>query len=135
LKPPADQELIDLAEQTPVKVEEAMDALDISGALSALWRLVGRANKYVDETAPWGLAKEPARRQRLATVMYNLAECLRFITVIAAPFMPLLPPRVWSQLGLDDREDVHTWNSLVWGKFPDGVKVKRTEALFPRIEV
>lgn len=129
-----DQELIDLAEQTPLKVEEAMDVMDISGALGALWKLVGRANKYVDETAPWGLAKDPANKPRLASVMYNLAECIRFITVIAAPYMPLLPPRVWPQLGLDDREDLHTWGSLMWGKFPAGIKVKRGLALFPRIE-
>ncbi|MGI6492588.1 MAG: methionine--tRNA ligase [Pelotomaculum sp.] len=130
-----DRELIDLAEQTPFKVEEAVDAIDLSGALSALWRLVGRANKYVDETAPWALAKDPANNQRLATVMYNLAESIRFITVIAGPFMPLLPERVWAQLGLTGREECHTWESLVWGKFPAGVKVKRGQALFPRIDV
>ncbi len=129
-----DGELIDLAEETPAAVEEWMDKLDLSNALSAIWRLVGRANKYVDETAPWALAKDPERRQRLATVMYNLAESLRFITVMAAPFMPKLPARVWAQLGLEGRPDLQTWGSLSWGKLPAGTVLKRGEALFPRID-
>lgn len=129
-----DRELIDLAEQTPAAVEELMDKMDLSGALAAIWRLVGRANKYVDETAPWGLAKDPSRADRLATVMYNLAESLRFITVMVSPFMPKLPARVWAQLGLENRPELHTWESLVWGKLPANTCVKRGPALFPRID-
>jgi methionyl-tRNA synthetase len=129
-----DRELIDLAEDTPAAVEEWMDKMDLSNALSTIWRLVGRANKYVDESAPWALAKDPDRRERLSTVMYNLAESLRFITVMAAPFMPKLPARVWAQLGLEDRPDLQTWKSLSWGKLPAGTIVKRGEALFPRID-
>lgn len=129
-----DQELIDLAEQTPVVVEELVDMMDIAGALSAIWRLVGRANKYVDETAPWGLAKDPGKKERLATVMYNLAESLRFITIMAGPFMPLLPARVWPQLGIENRPELQTWNSLAWGKLTAGTVVKRGPALFPRID-
>lgn len=129
-----DRELVDLAEQTPVVVEDLMDKMDLSGALSAVWRLVGRANKYVDETAPWGLAKDPGRRERLATVMYNLAESLRFITVMTGPFMPLLPARVWIQLGIEDRPELQAWDSLAWGKLPAGTVVKRGPALFPRID-
>ncbi|MFA4886367.1 MAG: methionine--tRNA ligase, partial [Desulfotomaculaceae bacterium] len=87
-----------------------------------------------DETAPWALAKDPDRRERLATVMYNLAESLRFITIMAAPFMPKLPARVWAQLGLEDRPDLQTWESLSWGKLPAGTVLKRGEALFPRID-
>ena len=129
-----DRELINLAEDTPAAVDEWMDKLDLSNALSTIWRLVGRANKYVDETAPWALAKDPDRRERLATVMYNLAESLRFITIMAAPFMPKLPARVWAQLGLEDRPDLQTWESLSWGKLPAGTVLKRGEALFPRID-
>ncbi len=129
-----DRELIDLAEDTPAAVEEWMEKMDLSNALSTIWRLVGRANKYVDESAPWALAKDPDRRERLATVMYNLAESLRFITIMAAPFMPKLPARVWAQLGLEDRPDLQTWESLSWGKLPAGTALKRSEALFPRID-
>lgn len=139
IQPPAavegpDREIIDLAEETPAIVEEFMDRTDISSALSAIWRLVGRANKYVDETAPWTLAKDPAKKERLATVMYNLAESLRFISVMASPFMPKLPARVWTQMGIDGRPELHTWESLTWGRLPAGTVFKRGQALFPRID-
>lgn len=111
-----------------------MEKRDFSGALSAIWRLVGRSNKYVDETAPWGLAKDPAQKERLANVMYNLAESLRFITIMASPFMPSLPARVWAQLGIADRPELWTWDSLIWGRLPAGITVKRGQALFPRID-
>ncbi|MBP7331649.1 MAG: Methionine--tRNA ligase [Firmicutes bacterium ADurb.Bin373] len=129
-----DQDLIDLAEQTPAIVEELMDKCDISGALAAIWRLVGRANKYVDETAPWALARDPAKNERLATVMYNLAESLRFITVMVSPFMPRVPDKVWSQLGIAGRPELLAWGSLSWGRLPAGAVVKRGPALFPRID-
>lgn len=129
-----DLELIELAGEIPAALEEHMNKVDPSSALSALWRLVGRANKYVDETAPWGLAKNPALKDRLATVMYNLLESLRFITIMAGPFMPRLPEKVWEQLGLSGQLDLQAWNSLVWGRLPAGIVVKRGPALFPRID-
>ncbi|OPZ73081.1 MAG: Methionine--tRNA ligase [Firmicutes bacterium ADurb.Bin456] len=129
-----DGDLIDLACRTPGDVEECMNRVDLSSALGVIWRLVGRANKYVDEMAPWNLAKDPAQRERLATVMYNLAECLRFIAILTAPFMPLLPPRVFTQLGIQENRDIQTWGSLNWGKLPGGTVVRRGPALFPRID-
>lgn len=130
-----DQELVDLAEQTPILVEDLMNKMDLANALAAIWRLVGRANKYVDETAPWGLAKDPAQQERLGTVLYNLSESLRFITIMLEPFMPLLPEKVWVQLGIADRPELTTWDALVWGKLPPGVVLKKGPALFPRIDV
>ncbi|MDD3653192.1 MAG: methionine--tRNA ligase [Desulfotomaculaceae bacterium] len=130
-----DRELIELAEQTPAAVEEFMDRMELSNALTTIWRLVGRANKYVDETAPWGLAKDESRHDRLATVLYNLAESLRFIVITVSPFMPLLPKRVWAQLGLEERPELTTWDSLIWGKMPIGTVVKKGPALFPRIDL
>jgi methionyl-tRNA synthetase len=129
-----DGELIELAGRTPEDVEECMNRVDLSSALGVIWRLVGRANKYVDETAPWNLAKDPAQRERLATVMYNLAECLRFIAILTASFMPLLPPRIFAQLGIEGNRDMQTWESLTWGKLPGGTVVRRGPALFPRID-
>lgn len=128
-----DEELIDTAVSVPPEVEEMVDKLDLAGALSCIWRLVGRANKYVDETAPWALARRPEDRGRLGTVMYNLVETLRFITVLISPFMPTTPPKIWPQLGLEERPDLHTWDSLRWGVFPAGVTLRRGEPLFPRI--
>ena len=130
-----DRELIELARETPAAVEAHMDRLDLSGALAAIWRLVGRANKYVDETAPWGLAKDPALQGRLATVMYNLAESLRFIAILTAPFLPATQGRVWPQLGLAGRPELTTWESLQWGGLPAGTALKRGPALFPRIDL
>jgi len=128
-----DEELIDLAVGTPGEMAALMDAFDLPGALGAIWRLVNRANKYIEETAPWALARD-GRRNRLATVLYNLAEAYRFVTVMLTPFMPALPPRVWEQLGLLDRPDLTTWGALQWGRLPPGTRIKRGAPLFPRIE-
>lgn len=130
-----DRELIELAEEIPAAVEEHLEKRELSNALGAIWRLVFRANKYVDETAPWVLAKNPDAVDRLKTVLYNLVEAVRFITVLTSPFMPLMAPRVWPQLGIADRTDLHKWGSLTWGRLPAGVVVNKGEALFPRIEI
>ncbi|MFZ5642777.1 MAG: methionine--tRNA ligase [Bacillota bacterium] len=129
-----DGELISLAGETPGAVEDMIEKRDLSGALAAIWRLVSRANKYVDETAPWVLVKSPEKKERLNTVLYNLTEAVRFITILTSPFMPLMAPKVWPMLGIAGRTDLQGWESLAWGKFPGGTVVKRGEALFPRIE-
>lgn len=129
-----DAELIDLAANTPKLVEEYMNKSEISNAIAAIWQMVGRANKYLEETAPWTLAKN-GQPERLNTVLYNVAEVLRLATVMAAPFMPNLPARVWPQLGIEDKPELHTWESLRWGKLPAGTTVKRGEVLFPRIDL
>ncbi len=129
-----DTELIGLAEKTPVAVEECMDRREISNALAAILRLAGRANKYLEETAPWALAKDPEKQGRLNTVLYNVAEVLRITTVMITPFMPGLPVRAWPLLGIEDRPDLQGWDSLQWGKLPPGTVLKRGEPLFPRID-
>ncbi|MFZ5634211.1 MAG: methionine--tRNA ligase [Bacillota bacterium] len=129
-----DGDLIALAEEAPGAVEDFMEKRDLSNALGAVWRLVSRANKYVDETAPWVLAKNPDQRGRLNTVLYNLTEAVRFITVLTSPFMPLMAPKVWDMLGIAGRTDLHTWESLSWGRLPAGIRVRRGEPLFPRVE-
>lgn len=129
-----DEELISLAGETPAAVEEMIEKRDLSSGLGAIWKLVSRANKYVDETSPWVLAKNPESRDRLSTVMYNLTETVRFITILTSPFMPNMAPRVWPLLGIEGRPELQGWDSLTWGKFPSGTVVRRGEALFPRIE-
>jgi methionyl-tRNA synthetase len=131
---PLDRELIDLALITPGEVAGLVDQLDLASALGAIMKLVGRANKYIEETAPWSLAKAPEQRARLATVLYNLAESYRFATVLLSPFMPGFPARVWAQLGLADRPELHTWESLTWGGIPAGTRIARGAPLFPRLE-
>lgn len=130
-----DRELKRLAAKTPAEVEEALENFEFARALSSIWQLIGRANKYIEETAPWALARDPEKRERLNSVLYNLAEAIRQATVLCSPFMPGVPPRVWEQLGIKDAVHIHTWDSLkTWGGIPAGSRVKRGAPLFPRIE-
>lgn len=127
-----DDELINLALDTPKKVEKAMDELRIPEALEEIWTLIGRANKYIDETTPWILAKDEEKRDRLGTVLYNLLESLRFISVLMTPFLTETSEKMNAQLNTE----LTTWNSLA--SF-DGTKagghVVKGDVIFPRIDV
>ena len=129
-----DEELIQLAKATPDVFAHLMDKMEWANALSELWKLVGKANKYIDDVAPWALNKE-GKKEELATVLYNMVEVLRLVTVMVSPVMPSLLQKVWSQLGIDDRADLSTWDSLTWGMFPANTKINRGEPLFPRIDI
>ena len=100
------KELIDMALATPKKVEELMDNLLFSNALAEIWKLIGRTNKYIDETMPWILAKSEEQKPRLGTVLYNLAESLRFVSVLISPFMPATPVKIRQQLGIENVQEV-----------------------------
>ncbi|MFY9279781.1 MAG: methionine--tRNA ligase [Caldicoprobacterales bacterium] len=131
-----DKELMDMALATPNKVEELMNQLLFSNALAEIWKLIGRTNKYIDETMPWILAKSEEQKPRLGTVLYNLAESLRFISVLINPFMPSAPDRIRQQLGIDNFDDLKSWDSLgEFGKIPAGTKVQRGNPIFPRLDV
>lgn len=128
-----DRDVINMALALPSKVEEDMDSLLISNALIEIWRFVGRINKYIDETAPWVLAKDVNRRDRLSAVLYNSCEALRFIAVLLKPYLPNTYIKILGQIGLTDNEKA-SWESLRdWGKIEPGTKVKRGEPIFPRI--
>lgn len=131
---PLDQELKDIAEKLPEEVDRALNQFEFSNALAAIFKLINKANKYIEETAPWALAKDPAKAGRLGTVMYNLVESIRISTILLSPFMPETPPKVWAQLGLSDYPEVQTWESLSWGRAPVGVKINRGNPIFPRID-
>ena len=129
-----DDDLIALAEATPNEVAAFMDKPDFSKALEAIWKLVSRTNKYIDETQPWILIKDESQKARLAMVMYNLTESLRIITTLVTPFMPNTGKRMADELKLS--EELRTWESIQhFGAYPDGSQVERCEPLFPRIEV
>jgi len=132
-----DRDLIKTAGAVVEEYEQLMETYELSNALVAVWRFIGRANKYIDETFPWLLAKDENKRARLGTVLYNLMESIRIITIMVAPFMPTLPPRIWEQTGLKNAaDDVKTWESLQeWGRFPSSAAVSKGDALFPRIDV
>lgn len=129
-----DEELRELAVALPGLVAEHLESRSLNGALDAIWKLVKRANRYVDETAPWNLAKKEDCALRLDTVLYNLVESLRFTGIAVSPFLPMVPPRLWPQLGLVGQDELTGWGALVWGLLPAGTKLRKGEALFPRIE-
>ena len=130
-----DEELKTLAQATVSKVEEYMEKLLFSDALTEIWNLIRRANKYIDETQPWVLAKDEDKKDELANVLYNLGEILRIVSIIIEPFMPTTPRKVWAQLSLEEGENT-TWDSAkVWGRLPQDFTVKKGEILFPRIDM
>ena len=137
--PPAaesDAALQKLALQTPAAMERYMGDLKIHEALAALWKLVRRSNKYIDQNSPWELARNPAGRERLGTVLYNLVESIRYIGVLLEPFMPRTPDKIWSQLGLQAEAVSRDWASLQqWGRIKPGTVVRREEDLFPRLNL
>ena len=132
VKEDIDNELINLALETPVKVTKAIDKLRIPEALEEVFALIGRANKYIDETTPWILAKDEEKKERLGTVLYNLAESLRFASVLLSAFLPSTSEKINAQLNITTT----SWDSLSGfdGTTP-GTEVKKGEALFPRIDV
>lgn len=132
---PIDGELKNMAQALPAKLEQLMDQLQYSNALTELWKYIARANKYIDETAPWSLAKD-GRQDRLGTVMYNLLESIRIVSVLLLPFMPRTPARIWQQLGISQMSELHTWQSVQeFGALPAGIKTAPGELLFPRLEL
>ena len=129
-----DKDFIALVNETVAGYSDAMDHMELNQAIKDVWNLIGRANKYIDETAPWILAKDPAQAERLQAVMYNLAEALRIIAILIAPFVPVTAPKIYEQLGLG-KPDSFFMADAVWGKLATGTKVQKGEPLFPRIEV
>lgn len=129
-----DKEFIALVNETVAGYSDAMDHMELNQAIKDVWNLIGRANKYIDETAPWILAKDPAQVERLQAVMYNLAEALRIIAILIAPFVPVTAPKIYEQLGLGNPESFFMADAI-WGKLATGTKVQKGEPLFPRIEV
>lgn len=127
-----DEELIDLALSTPSKVEKDMNNLRIPEALDEIWVLIGRANKYIDETAPWVLAKDESRKKRLGTILYNLAETLRIISVLLSSFLPETSSKINEQLNIE----LVGWDSIAsFDGTKAGIKVHKGENIFPRIDV
>lgn len=129
-----DDEIQTLAVKVVHEYEYLMEEMDFSGALAAVWQLIRRTNKYLDETAPWSLAKEEATKDRLQTVLYNIVEVLRITTILVTPFLVEAPEKFWYQLGLDSDLRAQRLSDAAWGKLPAGISVRRGEAVFPRIE-
>ncbi len=131
---PMDDELISMATALRAKVDECMDNTTLNIALAEIFKVISRANKYIDETAPWVLAKDESNKPRLAAVLYNLLEAIRISTSLLSAFMPTTMPKVWEQIGAS-ADDVSYENAAKFGVLPADVTVHRGEVLFPRIDV
>ena len=131
---PMDDDLISMATALRAMVDECMDNTTLNIALAEIFKVISRANKYIDETAPWVLAKDDANKPRLAAVLYNLLEAIRISTSLLSAFMPTTMPKVWEQIGAS-ADDVSYENAAKFGVLPADVTVHRGEVLFPRIDV
>lgn len=127
-----DKDLIDTAKQTVVDFENDMDELKTNSAIAQIWKLISKANKYIDLSTPWVLAKE-GNKERLNQVLYNLVETIRIIAIPLQCFFIDTPQKIFDQIGVNKEET--TWDSSKeFGIIKDGTKVKKGEILFPRIE-
>lgn len=129
-----DDELKALVATTVADYTKQMDNMEINSAIKTVWGLISRANKYIDETAPWVLAKDAAKADRLKTVMYNLAETLRIVAILISPYIPSTSPKIYTQLGLEVPAQF-LLAEAVWGKLANGTKVAKGDPLYPRIEI
>jgi len=130
-----EQSLLEVNVATVTKYEEAIEKMEFSVALTAIWQLISRTNKYIDETQPWKLAKEAEDVQKLADVMVHLAESLRRIAILLQPFLTQAPKEIFMQLGIND-EALTSWNSMeVFGVIGEGTKVTKGNPIFPRLDL
>lgn len=128
-----DDELICQANELFEKVRNNMDSLLVPEALNDIWSLINRANKYIDETAPWILGRDKQKYSRLGTILYNLVECLRIAAVMLLPFIPETAERVLSDLGIKDFSDFN--ENIKFGLLNGGEKIIKSQPLFPRINI
>ena len=134
----ADAGLLDMARAVTPRYKNMMESMDINGAIKEIWQLIGRANKYIDETEPWILAKDPAKAARLNTVLYHLLEVLAMVSVLVEPFIPVTSGRMREQLGLPLAVTPGALELLghfsADGKIKPGHRTGKPEPIFPRIE-
>ena len=129
-----DRELTDSALRVAGEMERLFADLSFHRALIVIWELINQANKYIDSTAPWSLAKDPAKAGRLDTVLYSLLETLRFVAVLISPFMPQTAEKIQRQLGIADGAGQNLARLQEWGALAPGGRVQKGESLFPRVE-
>ncbi|KMY48147.1 methionine--tRNA ligase [Peribacillus loiseleuriae] len=130
-----DESLLEANKTAVTNYEEAMEKMEFSVALSGIWQLVSRTNKYIDETQPWVLAKDHEKREELESVMVHLAETLRRTAILLKPFLTQAPEKIFNQLTITDGT-LQTWDSLEkFGLIPAQTKVEKGNPIFPRLEM
>jgi methionyl-tRNA synthetase len=131
---PEDEDIVRIAAGLTAAYESRMAVLDYAGALEDAWELIKRANRYIEDSAPWNLAKSGETRPRLDAVLYTALEAVRIAALFVAPAMPNTSREVWKRLGLGDIHEVtDIAAAAAWGGLPAGSKVEKGESLFPRI--
>ncbi|WP_225998983.1 methionine--tRNA ligase [Paenibacillus sp. BJ-4] len=129
-----DGALEEMATSTYSKVEEAMENMEFSVALTAISQFISRSNKYIDETQPWNLAKDENKRRELASVMVHLVESLRIASILLQPFLTQAPHKIWEQLGIREGE-LTTWDSgKQFGRIPEATQLVKGNPIFPRLD-
>ncbi|MCC8043578.1 MAG: methionine--tRNA ligase [Oscillospiraceae bacterium] len=131
---PMDDSLISMATALRETAAECVDNAQLSAALGEIFKVISRANKYIDETMPWILAKDKSKKPRLAAVLYNLLETIRICTSLLCPFMPTAMPRIWEQIGASG-EDTEYSKASTFGILSQTVTVHKGDIIFPRIDV
>lgn len=131
---PIDDELLGMATALRDKTDKYIDETQLNNALAEIFKVISRANKYIDETTPWVLGKDESKKARLASVLYNLLEAIRISTTLLSCFMPSTMPKVWEQIGAD-KSLITYENAGKTGVLPINVTVKKGAPLFPRIDV
>lgn len=130
-----DADLRETAKLSVENFEKEMDKLQFNEALESAWKLIRRTNKYIDETMPWALAKDEAKKDTLDTVLYNLCESIRIIATLINPIMNDTAKKIYSQLGIVN-EELTTWESVkTFGLIGENTKVHKGESLFPRLDI
>ncbi|HYH05309.1 MAG TPA: methionine--tRNA ligase, partial [Bacillota bacterium] len=129
-----DQQIIQQAENSRIELNQAMERLEVNVAVAAIFKLVSRTNKYIDEAAPWSLAKRPEEQERLRTVLYTMAEALRLAAELLVPFLVETPAKILTQLGITEAVGNDT-SGTQWGGLKPGIQVQKGNPIFPRIEI
>lgn len=130
---PVDDELLSMIKGLREKYEHEMESYAFQNALMEIFKIISRSNKYIDETAPWVLGKDPAKKDRLATVLYNLLEGIRVCAVLLTPFMPDTVVKIFDQIGASEEARGYE-TAAEFGVLSANVTVHRGETLFPRID-
>ncbi len=131
---PVDLELINMALALREKCDKAINGYQFSIALTEIWKVIASANKYIDETAPWALGKDETKQPRLASVLYNLCETLRIISIMLTPFMPETAVKMQAQIGASADELTYA-SAAKWDILPKDAAITKGAPLFPRIDV
>ena len=130
-----DREFVQSVGGLGAELDSLLKDLHLNEALAKIWQLIGRANKYIDQRAPWALAKDEASQGELATVMYNLVETLRIVALLVTPFLPETGAKIWAQLGISESLTEQMLADTEFGRLKPATVTKKGDPIFPRIEL